>query len=111
MKTYAIIVLCSSMLLSMNSCEKCFTCHNQCKVCYERHTLGNSDTTLTIIVSSNTFGKEYFVEYIDSLTSPSLGWVCNDTASNYTENFCTGTMKKTYELVAKSDAGLICNEE
>ena len=111
MKNIFIIVLCNVVLFAASSCEKCFNCHNQCKVCYEHHSLGNTDTTLTITVCSNTFGREYFVEYLDSLTSPSLGWVCNDTASNYTENFCTGTMKKTYELVVKSDEGLICNEE
>ena len=106
------VALTAVLLVTLYSgCEKCFTCHNECKVCTEHHVMGPSDTTLTIIVCSNTFGQEYFTEYIDSLTSPSLGWVCSDTGSNYNEHFCTGTMKKTFELVSKKEEGLICVEE
>jgi hypothetical protein len=54
---------------------------------------------------------QYFNEYIDSLTSPSLGWVCGDTASNYQERFCTSPSQKQVDLINKKDAGLICAGE
>jgi hypothetical protein len=96
-----------NLLLVFNSCEKCYRCHNVCKVCREQH----QDTTLTITVCSNTFGADYYNEYIDSLTSPSLGWVCADTASNYNERFCGTKSGNNSQLLNKKSNGLICSPE
>lgn len=107
MKNIFLAALLFSLLACFNSCEKCYRCHNVCKVCYEQH----QDTTLTIAVCSNTFGEEYFNEYLDSLTSPSLGWTCSDTASNYNERFCGNASGNNSQLVNKKANGLICAPE
>ena len=64
---------------------------------------------MTIVVSSSALSQKYYEEYLDSLNS--LGWVCRDTASNYSEHFCTATMQKTFQLVNKKEEGLVCTEE
>ncbi len=105
-----LILLTTIVLLGLTSaCKKCYRCHNLCKACYEKHLSSGGDTTLTIIVRSDLLGEKYYQEYIDSLTSPSLGWTCNDTASNYNERFCES--QAAAELLSRKDGGLICNAE
>lgn len=111
MKNFLPVIFIALILATASSCQKCYKCHNICKVCYEHHQLNTADTTLTIVVSSNLLSEKYFVEYIDSLTSPSLGWVCHDTASTYNERFCESQSKSAIELINKKDAGLVCNAE
>lgn len=111
MKNVYLLGFIATLILSVSSCQKCYKCHNVCKVCHEHHQLNTSDTTLTIVVSSNLLSEKYFVEYIDSLTSPSLGWVCHDTASTYNEKFCDSESKSAAELINKKEAGLVCNAE
>lgn len=95
------------LFLVLNSCEKCYRCHNECKVCYEQH----QDTTLTIAVCSDVFGEEYFNEYVDSLISPSLGWVCFDTMSTRNERFCGTKSGNNTLLLNKKSQGFICAPE
>ena len=66
------------------SCTKCYECVNQREVCRKVR----YDTTLTILVSSQNLSEQYYTEYTDSLTAPSLGWVCKDTTSDYSEEYC-----------------------
>jgi hypothetical protein len=94
-------------LLSISSCSKCYTCHNLCKSCEYAY----QDTTLTISVCSDKLSEKYYIEYIDSLTSPSLGWTCNDAASNYNERFCESGSKSAISLINKKDGGLVCASE
>lgn len=105
------LFLFSFSLITLNSCSKCYKCHNLCRACYEHHSTATGDTTLTIIVRSDVLGEKYFIEYTDSLTSPSLGWVCHDTASNYQERFCEGESQSAVDLINKKDAGLVCAPE
>ena len=98
-------------LLTFASCSKCYKCHNLCKACYEHHQQNTGDTVLTIIVRSEVLGEKYFIEYTDSLTAPSLGWVCHDTASNYQERFCEGESQSAINLINKKNAGLVCSPE
>lgn len=107
MKNKLAFVFVACMLLLFSACEKCYRCHNVCKVCTEQH----QDTTLTITVCSNTFGEEYYNEYLDSLTSPALGWACSDTASNYNERFCGNASGNNSQLINKKANGLICAPE
>ncbi|HRG88480.1 MAG TPA: hypothetical protein PLW44_05625 [Chitinophagales bacterium] len=99
-----------AMVVTVSACKKCYTCHNLCKVCYETHLANGGDTVLKIIVRSDLLGEKYYNEYIDSLTSPSLGWTCNDTASNYTEEFCGQSSFNNTKLINKRDGGLVCAE-
>ncbi len=105
------LFLFSALIITISSCEKCYKCHNLCRVCYEHHQLNTNDTVLTIIVRSDVLGQKYFLEYTDSLTAPSLGWVCHDTSSNYQERFCEGQSKSAIDLINKKDAGLVCAPE
>ena len=109
-KNIALISFLAS-LLTLHSCSKCYKCHNLCRACYETHSTATGDTTLTIIVRSDVLGKDYFIEYTDSLTSPSLGWVCHDTTSNYQERFCEGQSQSAINLINKANAGLVCSTE
>src|SRR4051812_6275971 len=104
-----LLFLFSLSILTISSCSKCYKCHNLCKVCYEHHLSSAGDTTLTILVRSDLLGEKYYNEYIDSLTSPSLGWTCHDTASNYQEKFCGG--HNSAALLNKKEGGLICAGE
>ena len=110
MKNTSLFLLCV-LLLTVSSCAKCYKCHNLCRACYETHSTATGDTTLTIIVRSDVLGAKYFIEYTDSLTSPSLGWVCHDTASNYQDRFCESQSQNAINLINKKDAGLVCAPE
>ncbi|MFN8298869.1 MAG: hypothetical protein U0T75_07170 [Chitinophagales bacterium] len=99
----AFIVISFALLFS--GCEKCYTCHNYCKVCREVHT----DTTLTIIVQSDVFTEQYFTEYLDSLNS--LGWTCGDTSSTKSQEFCGTKSQNDQKLINKKEAGWICAPE
>ncbi|MBP7389838.1 MAG: hypothetical protein KA841_05500 [Chitinophagales bacterium] len=96
------------ILLSISSCEKCYKCNNWCRVCYDNT---HVDTVLTIQVCSDILGETYFNEYIDSLTSPGLGWVCSDTSVSKTEKFCGTKTNNTIELLNRKDAGWRCAPE
>ena len=105
MKNVITLIVVALTVLCFVSCKKCYKCHNECKVCRKER----PDTTLTIQVCSDHFGDKYYVEYIDSLTSPSLGWVCRDTANTYAEQFCESQSQA--DLLNKKSAGLICAPE
>ncbi|MCW5908872.1 MAG: hypothetical protein KIS94_13495 [Chitinophagales bacterium] len=107
MRNTILTVLVFSALLVFNACEKCYRCHNVCKVCYEQHT----DTTLTITVCSDVFGEEFYKEYLDSLTSPALGWVCADTANTKNMRFCGTKSGNNSQLLNKKAQGYICSPE
>jgi hypothetical protein len=107
MKNLLLTAFTALVLWCFSSCEKCYRCHNVCKVCYEQH----QDTTLTISVCSDVFGEEYYNEYLDSLTSPSLGWTCSDTASSKNERFCGTASINNSKLLNKKAQGLICTPE
>lgn len=91
--------------LFIASCQKCHTCYNQREVCRK----ARYDTTLTILVSSQVLTKQYYLEYIDSLTSPSLGWVCYDTTSDYSEQYCESGFSNT-GLYNEQAKGLVCTQ-
>ena len=97
-----VVIVCFS-----SSCEKCYKCHNVCKRCSYQY----ADTSLSISVCSDRLSEKYYLEYIDSLTSPSLGWTCVDALSDYQESFCEGGSKGAASLINKKDEGLICVEE
>lgn len=111
MKLIGVVLTGILFLIGLSGCEKCFTCRNFCQVCRETHSLGVTDTTLTIIVRSNTLSEKYYLEYLDSLTSPSLGWTCKDTASDYTERFCQSSVANQYEIVSRKESGMYCSAE
>lgn len=107
MKNVFIGSVIACILFFFNSCEKCYQCHNLCKSCQYSYT----DTTLTITVCSDKLSEKYYIEYIDSLTSPSLGWTCTDAASNFSERFCESESKSAIELIYKKEAGMVCASE
>ena len=104
MKNAIILSVVALFIIFLASCQKCYQCHNQAKVCRK----ARYDTTLTILVYSQVLTEQYYVEYIDSLTSPSLGWVCNDTTSNYTEQYCQPNFTNNGGLFNEQTKGLIC---
>ncbi len=104
----ACFVLCA--LICFSSCEKCYRCHNLCKTCTYTYT-NYTDTTLTITVCSDKLSMKYYDEYVDSITAPSLGWVCTDAASNHNEQFCGTASANNVQLINKKDAGLVCAAE
>ena len=107
MKNNFLLVLGASLITVFSSCEKCYKCHNLCKTCQSHYV----DTTLTITVCSDKLSEKYYVEYIDSLTSPSLGWTCTDAASNYQERFCESQSRSAVDLINKKDGGLVCESD
>lgn len=98
------ILLVAVICIFFASCHKCYECANQRQVCQKVR----YDTTLTIIVSSQLLSQQYYTEYIDSLTSPSLGWVCKDTTSDYTEEYCHSGTGSDKGLFNERDKGLVC---
>ncbi len=98
------------LLLAFSGCEKCYKCHNLCKTCTYTYT-NYTDTTLTIKVCSEKLSAQYYNEYIDSLQSPSLGWVCTDAASNNSLHFCGSKTANIVNLMSKKDAGWVCAGE
>jgi hypothetical protein len=54
---------------------------------------------------------KYYNEYIDSLSSPSLGWTCTDAASNAQNNFCGSKTENIINLINRKNAGWICAGE
>lgn len=98
------------LLLCFSSCEKCYNCHNLCKTCTYTYA-PPTDTTLTLTVCSDKLSMEYYKEYVDSLTSPSLGWVCTDAASTHNDHFCGSKTDNIVNLINKKDAGWICAGE
>jgi hypothetical protein len=104
MKNAFILLLVALFTIFLASCQKCYRCHNQCQVCRK----ARFDTTLTIVVSSQLLTEQYYLEYIDSLTSPSLGWVCKDTTSNYSEQYCQPNFANNGGLFNEQAKGLIC---
>lgn len=104
MKNVLLITIFCTCLLFINSCEKCYTCHNVCQTCTEQH----QDTSLTIKVCSDVFGEKYYYEYIDSLQSPALGWVCTEASATVNEEFCGSKTGNQVELINRKDGGLIC---
>jgi hypothetical protein len=108
MKNGFILSFIATVLLFYCSCKKqCFQCHNVCKTCQYQY----PDTTLTMSVCSDKLSEAYYIEYIDSLTSPSLGWTCTDAGSNYEERFCESESKNNYSIIVKKEAGLVCTQE
>jgi hypothetical protein len=106
MRNAFILIVVAVAALFLASCHKCYECHNQREVC----TKLRFDTTLTILVSSQNLSQEYYTQYIDSLTSPSLGWVCHDTTSDYSQEYCPPTGKSGSSGLANEEAiGLICS--
>jgi hypothetical protein len=93
------------MLVYFAGCTKCYQCSNACSVCTQKH----PDTTFTIRVCSDALGQQYYGEYIDSLNSAALGWICTDTNSTYTQKFCADKANQSGDLANKANAGLICN--
>lgn len=108
MKNTLLLLFLSVVGLSISSCEKCYKCNNWCRVCYDNT---HNDTVLTIQVCSDVFGEDFFNEYVDSLTSPSLGWICKDTATTKVEKFCGSKTNNTIQLLNRKDAGWRCVPE
>jgi hypothetical protein len=104
MKNVSTAGVIAAILFSFSACSKCYKCHNLCQTCEYRY----SDTTLNITVCSDKLSEKYYIEYIDSLTSPSLGWTCVDAASNYSERFCESESKSAIELINKKESGMVC---
>jgi hypothetical protein len=107
MKNAFVIFFIAALLVFISSCEKCYECHNLCKTCQYQY----PDTTLAISVCSDKLSEKYFIEYVDSLTSPSLGWTCTDASSTYKESFCESGSQGAIKLINKKDAGLVCASE
>ena len=105
MRNAFIILVVAVSGLFFASCHKCYECHNQRQVCRKVR----FDTTLTILVNSQNLTEQYYVEYIDSLTSPALGWVCRDTTSDYSEEYCQSKFSNDAGLMNEKDKGLICS--
>ena len=103
MKNAFILILVATAAIFFGSCKKCHTCQNQCEVCRK----ARYDTTLTILIQSQNLTEQYYREYIDSLTSPALGWVCKDTSSNYYEQVCESGLSDA-ALVNEKNKGFIC---
>ena len=106
MKNAFILLLVAVLNIFFASCQKCYQCHNQCEVCRK----ARYDTTLTVLVYSQTLTEQYYLQYIDSLTSPALGWVCKDTTSNYTEQYCESGFANNGGVFNEQAKGLICTQ-
>ena len=106
MKNAFTVLLVALLVIFFNSCQKCYQCRNQCEVCRK----ARYDTTLTIVVSSQLLTEQYYAEYIDSLTSPALGWTCKDTTSNYQEQYCKSGFASDGGLFNEQAKGLICTQ-
>ena len=87
------------------SCHKCYECVNQREFCSK----ARYDTTLTILIRSQDLSEQYYTEYIDSLTSPAIGWVCHDTTSDYSEEYCQASTASSTGLLNEKAKGLMCS--
>ncbi|MCS6934003.1 MAG: hypothetical protein NZM35_02485 [Chitinophagales bacterium] len=95
-------------IIALCACkEKCYQCHNICKICYESRV----DTVLTQVVCSDVLSEQYFQQYIDSLTAPQLGWVCKDTSFTRTDRFCGNSSQNNSRLLNKKRQGWVCVSE
>ena len=106
MRNVFVILVVAVAGLFLASCHKCYQCHNQREVCSKQR----YDTTLTILVSSQKLSAQYYHQYIDSLTSPSLGWVCHDTTSDYSVQYCPPSGSSGSDLLNEEAAGFICTQ-
>jgi len=95
-----LLVVFTFLLMASSSCKKCYTCENSCKKCH--------DNNFKILVCSDVLGKKYYNLYIDSLTSPLLGWTCTDTAPTKSEELCADKSKTNNKVFAKEEAGYSC---
>jgi hypothetical protein len=103
MKNALLIAVLCTLVLFINSCEKCYKCHNICKTCTEQHT----DTVLTAQVCSDVFGEIYFNQYLDSLQNE-LGYTCADAPATVNEDFCGSKTGNQLELISRKDGGYVC---
>jgi hypothetical protein len=89
------------IVLTTAGCRKCYYCHNSCKVC--------QDTHFYILIQSDQLSTQYYNLYIDSLTSPGLGWTCRDTVFTRDMQVCAGTDHKlNSEVSLDEQAGWTC---
>lgn len=107
MKNALVLLIVACSVIYFSACKKCYRCLNHCQVCSKQR----YDTTLTITFCSDKLSNDYYVQYIDSLTSPSLGWTCHDTANTYNERFCESSTKGSQDVFNKKNAGLYCSPE
>lgn len=96
MRKFSFAILISAAFVLLDSCKKCYTCQNECKICTDNH--------YTIRVCSDVFTMPYYKEYIDSLTDPSLGWVCRDTSATTSHRFCG----RSNSLFDETNKGYVC---
>ncbi|MFN8276140.1 MAG: hypothetical protein U0T84_01530 [Chitinophagales bacterium] len=82
-----------------SSCKKCKYCENSCKVCTDAH--------YRITVCSDRLSADYYKLYIDSLTSPGLGWSCQDTTPDRGEQVCA-TRNFDSQITWKEASGYTC---
>lgn len=104
MKNALLIAVLCTFILFINSCEKCYTCHNLCQTCTEQHT----DTSLTVKVCSDVFGEKYYYEYLDSLQN-TLGYTCVEAGATYHDEFCGTKTGNQLELLNRKDGGYVCS--
>jgi hypothetical protein len=99
MKRNLLVVFCF-LLIALSGCKKCYTCANSCKKCH--------DPNFSILVCSDVLGSKYYKLYIDSLTDPKRGWICNDTISTKSEEVCADKSKTNNKVFQKEEAGYSC---
>jgi hypothetical protein len=92
------------VLLMASGCKKCYYCHNSCKVCQDAH--------YYILVQSDVLSTKYYNMYIDSLTSPGLGWTCRDTTFTKDMQVCAPNGNQNneinYKITQDEAAGWTC---
>jgi hypothetical protein len=93
------------VLLACSGCKKCYYCHNSCKVCQDAH--------YYILVQSDVLSTNYYNMYIDSLTSPGLGWTCRDTTFTKDMQVCAPSGNQineiNYKISQDEAAGWTCS--
>jgi hypothetical protein len=103
-----LLLACVALPLLLAGCkEKCYKCVNYCVSCQYSY----PDTTLTALVCSDVLGEEYFIEYVDSLQSPGLGWTCTDANPTRSDKFCGTQTQNNTELLQRKDQGWRCAPE
>ena len=90
------------VLMAASGCKKCYYCHNSCKVCQDAH--------YYILVQSDLLSTQYYNMYIDSLTSPGLGWTCRDTSFTKEKQECGTGNLITNTISRDVTAGWTCTE-
>lgn len=100
MKNFFLISALLTVLFSVNSCRKCYTCRNICSVCTKE-----ANPTQTVCKNDFTFSMDYEDE-VSLLTGS--GYSCQTVTGNLEEEVCGPSLGADALRLEKEDRGFTC---